>query len=183
MVCNRCLAAVSNVMEQHGLEYTSLTLGELELKNQLSSGQRRQLAAGLAQLGFELIDDHKGRLIERIKSLIINDIHYKAGQAQHKYSELIAAGLHYDYPYLSKLFSEVEGVTIEQYIIRQKVEKIKEYIVYDELNLSAIADRMHYSSVAHLSAQFKKVTGMTPTQFKSMSIHHRTPLDQLGKQH
>lgn len=180
MVCNRCKTAVGKIFGDAGLTVHRMDLGEVEvgtasLPPQLLEELRHKLLAS----GFELIDDRKSRIIERIRNMVVSIIHHADEQPREKYSEIIAAGLHYDYSYLSKLFSEVEGVTIEQYIINQKVEKIKEYIVYDELSLSDIAFRMGYSSVAHLSAQFKKVTGMTPGQFRKLGVRSRKPLDEV----
>jgi AraC-like DNA-binding protein len=141
------------------------------------------LAANLQQLGFELLDDKRKMIIEQIKTLIIQSIHYNKERSA-KNSTYISENLHHDYSYLSKLFSETEGLTIEQYIIHQKIEKVKELLVYDEKSLSEIAYETGYSSVAHLSAQFKKVTGQTPSAFKQSGIHHRKTLDavQSGSQ-
>lgn len=184
MVCNRCKLAVQSVFTNAGITPVSVALGEVQLADAFIQPQQlQQIEEKLQQLGFELIDDRKSRMIERIKNLVIALVHYTGGdQPREKYSELISRELHYDYSYLSKLFSEVEGITIEQYIIGQKVEKIKEYLVYDELSLGEIAVTMGYSSLAHLSAQFKKVTGMSPAQFKKLGIHQRKPLDEIGKQ-
>jgi len=181
MVCQRCKTAVKNELERVALHPQSVELGEVELAEEISAAKLEELQAGLQALGFELIDDKKSRTIEKIKSLVIDLIHHNGEQTRLKYSEYITQHLHYDYSYLSKLFSEVEGVTIEQYIIAQKIEKVKELLVYDELSLSEIADRLGYSSVAHLSAQFKKVTGLTPSFFKNMGGRHRHPLDEVGK--
>ena len=137
------------------------------------------LSNNLHQLGFELLDDKRKKLIEQIKTLIIQSIHYNKEQPAKNYSAFIAENLHHDYSYLSKLFSETEGLTIEQFIINHKIEKVKELLVYDEKNLSEIAFETGYSSVAHLSAQFKKVTGLTPTVFKQSGIQHRKTLDKL----
>jgi len=182
MVCNRCKTAVEGELKKHGLHLLNVELGEVQIQEaSLSREQLQTLDESLKELGFELIDDRKSRIIERIKNVVINLVHYNEEQSRQKHSELIAKELHYDYPYLSKLFSDVEGITIEQYIINQKIEKIKEYLVYDELTLSQIADRMGYSSVAHLSAQFKKVTGLPPSHFKNIGLHQRKPLDNVGK--
>ncbi len=182
MVCNRCKTAVEGELKKHGLHPLSVELGEVHIQEaSLADEQLRTLDRSLRELGFELIDDRKSRIIEKIKNVVINLVHYDGEQSRQKHSELIAKELHYDYPYLSKLFSDVEGITIEQYIINQKIEKIKEYLVYDELTLSQIADRMGYSSVAHLSAQFKKVTGLPPSHFKNIGLHQRKPLDSVGK--
>lgn len=184
MVCNRCKMAVESRLEALGLHPTSVELGEVYIAEEsLTTAQEAQLKTELEQLGFELIDDRKSRMIEKIKGIIINMVHHQDldEQPKLKLSEVIAAALHYDYPYLSKLFSEVEGITIEQYLINQKIEKVKELLVYDELNLSGIAFRMGYSSVAHLSAQFKKITGLPPSHFRHIGQQHRKPLDEVGK--
>ncbi len=180
MVCNRCVAAVQAIFEEVGLHATRITLGEVEVDGDaLPSAVLQALNERLQHTGFELIDDRKGRIIERIKNLVVTFVHHADDTHRQKYSEVITAHLHYDYSYLSKLFSEVEGITIEQYIIHQKVEKVKEYLVYDELTLSEIADKMGYSSVAHLSAQFRKVTGFAPSQLKRSRSYGRKPLDEV----
>lgn len=181
MVCNRCKMVVKGELEKLGIETRQVELGEIEVEGTLSPAQLGQVQAALQPLGFELIDDKKGRIIEKIKSLVIELIHHSAEHTKLKYSEYISGQLHYDYPHLSKLFSEVEGITIEQYIISQKIEKVKELLVYDEMSLSQIADKLGYSSVAHLSAQFKKTTGLTPSFFKNLGIRNRKPLDEVGR--
>jgi AraC family transcriptional regulator len=183
MVCNRCKAAVRTIIEPLGLHIDNIALGEVEVsESSLPPLLLQQLSESLQNGGFELIDDRKSRMIEKIKNVVVDLVHYTDDQPRQKHSDLIVAQLHYDYSYLSRLFSEVEGITIERYIIHQKVEKIKEFLVYDELSLSEIAFRMGYSSVAHLSAQFKKVTGLSPSHFKSMRGSHRKPLDEVGRQ-
>ena len=150
MVCNRCKMVVKDELMKLGIQPVSIELGEIELEAALTTDQLNSLSAALPPLGFELIDDKKSRIIEKIKNLVIDLIHYAEEPTKLKYSEYSTAHLHHDYPSLSKLFSEVEGITIEQYIIRQKIEKVKELLVYDELSLSEIADILGYSSVAHL---------------------------------
>ncbi|MES2704939.1 MAG: AraC family transcriptional regulator [Bacteroidota bacterium] len=179
MVCDRCKAAVSAVFRELKINTNSVELGEVTLADKPGQPQLEQLDAALRAVGFELIDDRKGRLIEQLKKVVMSTIHNQEEQPRIKYSEFLAQQLHQEYTYLSKLFSEVEGITIEQYIIKQKIEKVKELLVYDELSLSEIADRLSYSSVAHLSAQFKKVTGLTPGFYKNKSIHDRIPLDKV----
>lgn len=154
-------------------------MGWVTLKDEeLEGGQKQTLMERLKQLGFELIDDRKSRIIEAIKNLIIQKVqHENLDRQRFNWSDLIADALHYEYKYLSALFSSVEGVTIEHYIILQKVEKAKELIVYDEMSLSEIADRLGYSSVAHLSNQFKKTTGMPPGKFRELGLERRKPLD------
>lgn len=183
MVCDRCKMAVKSELQQLGLHPEVVNLGEVQLKeDQLSEDQQKQLDLAFAKLGFERIGDRKARLIERIKNKVIDVIHY-SDQAHQKYnwSDVLAEELHYEYNYLSTLFSSVEGVTIEQFIIRQKIERVKELLFYDELNLSEIAMRLGYSSVAHLSSQFKKITGLTPSQLKkSRQLDlNRKPLDHI----
>ncbi len=181
MVCNRCIAAVTTILNESGLHPVQMHLGEVILtENELTTTQTNALAARLLNAGFELIDDRKGRIIERIKNVVVNIVHHTEEPPEEKYSELISSELHYDYSHLSKLFSEVEGTTIEQFILAQKAEKIKEYLVYDEFSLGEIAVRMGYKSVAHLSAQFRKVTGLSPSHFKKIGAAHRRPLDQTG---
>jgi AraC-like DNA-binding protein len=181
MVCQRCKMAVRQELQKLGLQPLSVELGEVELEEAPDAAKTEEIEEALNAIGFELIDDKKSRVIEKIKSLVIELIHQSDEQTRLKYSEYISNKLHYEYTYLSKLFSEVEGTTIEQYIIAQKIEKVKELLVYDELSLSEIAYKLGYSSVAHLSAQFKKVTGLTPSFFKSPGGRQRKPLDEVGK--
>jgi AraC family transcriptional regulator len=183
MVCNRCITAVEQELERQGLHPKKISLGEAVLEeNELSEDQERKLDTALVNLGFERIDDRKGRLIEAIKNKVIQKIHHTDKiNLKFNWSSILSEELHYEYNYLSNLFSSVEGITLEQYIIRQKIEKVKELLFYDELNLSEIAYRLGYSSVAHLSAQFKKVTGLTPSELKkSRGIdQNRKPLDSV----
>lgn len=180
MVCDRCKMAVKNVLEQLQLSPQAIELGEVTLdEDQLDKQQLSTLSHALTEIGFELIDDRKSRLIEKIKNVVIELIHHLEEQPEIKYSDYIAGKLHHEYTYLSKLFSEVEGTTIEQYVIRQKIEKVKELLVYDELSLSEIAYKLGYSSVAHLSAQFKKITGLTPSFYKNKDFHQRTAIDKI----
>jgi YesN/AraC family two-component response regulator len=168
MVCNRCIMVVQQALEKQGLHPEHVVLGEVRLKeNELSKSQLEHLDASLVELGFARIDDHKGRLIEAIKNKVIHLIHHSdAAGRKFNWSTILSEELHYEYNYLSSLFSSVVGITLEQYIIRQKIERVKELLFYDELNLSEIANRLGYSSVAHLSGQFKKVTGFTPSELK-----------------
>jgi AraC-like DNA-binding protein len=173
---------VTEELKKLGLHPVSVELGEAVVEEKsLSDEQYQQLFQALNKIGFEILDDRRSRMIEQIKNLLIDLIHHQDEQPNKKYSDLIAAHLHYEYSYLSGLFSEVEGITIEQFIIHQKIEKAKELLVYDELTLSEIAYKLHYSSVAHLSAQFKKTTGLTPSQFKLIGSHKRKPLDEAGR--
>lgn len=184
MVCKRCVMVVKQELERQGLHPTRVTLGEVTLEeDNLSKEQLDSLDKALASLGFERIDDRKGRLIEALKNKVIQMIHHSEKvDLKFNWSTVLSDELHYEYNYLSNLFSSVEGITLEQYIIRQKIEKVKELLFYDEMNLSQIANRLGYSSVAHLSAQFKKVTGFTPSEMKkSRDIeHNRKPLDSMA---
>lgn len=179
MVCQRCILAVETILQSQEIDYKSVALGEIETGYPLPQESRVILSQALLKMGFELIDNKKQQLIERIKNRIIQFIHYDKEKVKTNFSEFLATELGYEYNYLSNLFSEVEGVTIEKYIILQKIEKVKELIVYDELSLKAIADQLGYSSVAYLSNQFKKITGLTPSHFKSVGIQKRVPLDHL----
>lgn len=184
MVCNRCIMVVRQVAEEQGLHPAKVSLGEVVLQEEsLSPQQLESLDTALENLGFERIDDRKARLIEAIKRKIITTIRQNE-QADKKFnwSKVLSDEMHYEYNYLSNLFSSVEGTTLEQYIIRQKVERVKELLFYDELNLSEIANRLGYSSVAHLSGQFKKITGLSPSALKkSRKIQqNRKSLDSVS---
>ncbi len=179
MVCNRCIMVVQHEMEKLGLSVKNITLGEVLLEKELTDEQKQNLVKVLNSLGFELIDDKKSRIIEKIKNVIIDLIHHQDNNMKTNLSEVLSTELHHDYNYLSNLFSEVEGTTIEKYFIAQKIEKVKELLVYDELSLSEIAFRLNYSSVAYLSNQFKKVTGLTPSHFKQIRGNKRKPLDEV----
>ena len=179
MVCNRCILVVQNELDKLGIEATNIKLGEIILKKDLTTAEREALENVLDPLGFQVIDDKKSRMIEKIKNVIIDLVHHQDNDAKTNLSDVLSDALHHDYNYLSNLFSDIEGTTIEKYFIAQKVEKIKELLVYDELSLSEIADRMNYSSVAYLSNQFKKVTGLTPSHFKQIREDKRKPLDKV----
>ncbi len=180
MVCDRCVMAVSELFHQMGLYPTSVHLGQVEIDDAHWSDDRlEQIDAELAKLGFERIDDRRSRIIEQIKKVVIETMRTDMSRMSQKWSELISDKLHYDYTYLSGLFSSVEGITLEQYIIRQKVERTKELLVYDEFSLSEIAWQLGYSSTAHLSNQFKKVTGLPPSHFRSLGADRRKPIDKV----
>jgi AraC family transcriptional regulator len=183
MVCDRCIMVVRQEIEKMGLHPEKVLLGEVVLKeNELTSTQQDQLDKTLISLGFERIDDRKARLIEGIKNKVISMIHHQDRLSlKSNWSDLLMNEFHYDYNYLSNLFSSVEGTTLEQYIIRQKIERVKELLLYDELTLSQIADRLGYSNVAHLSAQFKKITGFTPSALKKSrdAVQNRKSLDNI----
>lgn len=179
MVCNRCNMMVRSELEKFGLHPLTVELGMAEVERELSSEEKKLLNERLEKLGFELIDDKKTRLIESIKTTVVGLIQNSENFPKMTFSEYLSEKFHHDYSALSKLFSEVQGVTIEQYLITQKVERVKELLVYDELSLSEIAHQLNYSSVSYLSKQFKKVTGLTPTHFKQVKENKRIPLDEL----
>ena len=179
MVCDRCIMVVQNELEKLGLDAKNIKLGEVILSKEITSLEKENLSKTLEPLGFEVIDDKKGRIIEKIKNIIIDLVHHQDSDVKTNLSDVLSDKLHHDYNYLSNLFSEVEGTTIEKYFIAQKMEKVKELLVYDELSLSEIANRLNYSSVAYLSNQFKKVTGLTPSHFKQIKEDKRKPLDKV----
>ena len=179
MVCGRCIMVVKSKLEKLGLNPLSMQLGEVEIKESITKTQKDTLAKQLHSLGFELIDDKKSKTIEKIKNLIVDVVHYKNNELKTNLSNYLSTHLLQDYNTLSNLFSEVEGTTIEQYFIAQKIEKVKELLMYDELTLSEIAFQLNYSSVAYLSNQFKKVTGFTPTYFKQLKDKKRKQIEEL----
>jgi len=179
MVCRRCKMAVLSELDKLSIKPLSIELGEVELSEAISDDQKQSLSQGLHTLGFELIDDRKSRVIEKIKNLIVDLVHNKDNDLKTNLSHYLAASVGHEYSALSNLFSEVEGTTIEQYFISQKIEKVKELLMYDELSLSEIADRLNYSSIAHLSRQFKKITGFTPTHFKTLKDRKRRQIEDL----
>ncbi len=162
-----------------GLHPVAVQLGEVTVTEELDDEKKIQINQSLLPLGFELIDDKKTRIIEKIKTTIVELVHYSEQQIKTKLSKLLSEKLHHDYTYLSNLFSQVEGTTIEKYFIAQRIEKVKELLIYDELSLNEIADQLNYSSAAYLSAQFKNFIGMTPTQFKNLKDKKRIALDKL----
>lgn len=179
MVCNRCIMVVKNELERIGFTTTNLSLGEVELDRAINDTEKAAINEHLTTFGFSLIDDKKSRLIGQIKSLIIELVHHQNSELKTNLSDLLSNRLHHDYTYLSNLFSKVEGTTIEKYFIAQKIEKVKELLVYDELSLTEIAYQLNYSSVAHLSNQFKKLTGLTPSHFKNIGMAKRKPVDEV----
>jgi len=179
MVCHRCKIMVQSILETLEIPYISITLGEIDLKEALSAAQKEQLIERFQTLGFEWINDKKSQTIERIKMLIVDLVHYQDNALKSNLSTYLANDLLQSYAVLSTLFSEVEHQTIEHFYIVQKIEKVKELLMYDELTLSEIALKLNYSSVAHLSRQFKKVTGFTPTYFKQLKDKKRQQIDKL----
>lgn len=180
MVCDRCILVVRQELDQLQLPYRQLQLGEVELTKEPSAVELSQLQMRLESLGFELLDDKKSALVSKIKTQVLQLIHGKDGvELNTKLSVLLSEALKHDYSYLSSLFSSTEGTTIEKYVISQRIERAKELLLYDELSLSEIADKLGYSSVQHLSLQFKKITGLTPTHFKQIRENKRKPLDKV----
>jgi AraC family transcriptional regulator len=180
MVCDRCILVVRQQLDQLGLQYKNVQLGEVELATPVTPDQLQRLQELLLGLGFELLDDKKSTLVEKIKNAIIQLIHgTDEAILTTKLSVLLEEKMHVDYHYLTTLFSSIEGITIEKYAILQRIEKAKELLMYDELSLSEIADKLGYSSVQHLSQQFKKITGLTPSHFKQLKENKRTPLDKV----
>ncbi|MCW3072450.1 MAG: AraC family transcriptional regulator [Bacteroidetes bacterium] len=180
MVSNRCKMAVKEDLKKLGLHFIVVDLGEVEIMENISIEQREALKASLLSSGLELMDDKRAMLIEKIKNVIIEMVHHTDEMIKMNFSDFLSEKLNHDYTYLANLFSEVQGTTIEQFIICHKIERIKELIIYDELNITEIAWKMNYSSVAHLSNQFKKVTGLSPSHFKKLKDQRRVPLEEIG---
>ncbi len=179
MVCIRCKMVVKEELMKLGLKYTWVELGEVDMPAQISNAERGHFKTALLKSGLELMDDKKSMLIEKIKNVITELVHYSEEPLNINFSEFLSQKLDHDYTYLANLFSEVQGTTIEKFLIAHKIERVKELLVYNELNLTEIAYQMHYSSVAHLSAQFKKVTGLTPSHFKQLKDKRRTMLEDM----
>jgi AraC-like DNA-binding protein len=179
MVCIRCQMVVKAELKKLGLHYIDVKVGEAEIMENILPEQIEQLDIALKNAGLQLIDNKKSILVEKIKNTIIELVHYNNEQIKVNLSDYLSEKLNHDYTYLANLFSEVKGITIEKFYLSHKIEKVKELIVYDELNLTEIAYKMHYSSVAHLSNQFKKVTGLTPSHFKNLKIKRRDTLEKV----
>lgn len=179
MVSIRCKMVVKAALKELGLSYCTLDLGVVDIKEQITAAQRELLKTTLASAGLELMDDKKAILIENIKNVVVEMIHYAEEFSLLKNSQYISDKLNHNYTYLANLFSEATGTTIEHFIIMHKIEKVKELLLYDELNLTEISYKMHYSSVAHLSNQFKKVTGLTPSFFKKMKELRNMNLESM----
>lgn len=180
MVCIRCKMVVKAELEKLGLHYIVVELGEAEVMEDITDEQHDQFREALLKSGLELLDDKKSVLIQKIKNVIVEMIHYSEEPLAINFSDHLSQKLNHNYTYLANLFSEVQGTTIEKFIIAHKIERVKELLVYNELNLTEIAYLMHYSSVAHLSAQFKKVTGLTPSHFKQLKNKRLSMLEEIG---
>lgn len=179
MVSRRCKMMVREELKKLGILYVFVDLGIIEILQDIADEQREKLKTNLKKSGLELLDDKRSVLVESIKVVIIEMIHYSEEQPKFNYSDFISDKLGYDYTYLANVFSSVKGVTIQQYIILNKIERAKELILYDELSLAEISDRLHYSSTAHLSNQFKKITGLTPAYYKGIALKRRRNLEDL----
>ncbi|MGZ5134478.1 MAG: helix-turn-helix domain-containing protein [Flavitalea sp.] len=179
MVCIRCKMVVKQELSKLGLHFAAIELGEVEVPETISKEQHDQFKVALLKSGLELMDDKKSILIQKIKNVIIELVHYSEEPLSIKFSEFLSRQLNHDYTYLANLFSEVQGITIEKFLIAHKIERVKELLVYNELSLTEIAYLMHYSSVAHLSNQFKKVTGLTPSHFKQLKNKRRSMLEDM----
>lgn len=179
MVCNRCIMVVKQEFEKAGIFPLAVNMGEVELSKPLTEDETSQVTKQLTALGFEILDDRNRKLIENVKTLLIKQVQSGEIEEHFSLSDFITKHVYKEYTQVSRLFSEVEGITLEQFFILQKIEKVKEWLVYDELSLSEISYKLGYSSVAHVSAQFKKVTGQTPSAFKKSGISHRKSLDKI----
>ncbi|WP_432673326.1 helix-turn-helix domain-containing protein [Flavobacterium sp. SM2513] len=179
MVCHRCILAVTSELETLGLAYIAVEMGEIIFRNTITTAEKEVLTNRLEGFGFEVLNDANSKTIEKIKSILIDLIQNKHNDISTTLSEYLQEKAHQDYSKLSNLFSQIEGISIEKYFIHLKIEKVKELIVYDELSLSEIANHLNYSSVSHLSHQFKKITGFSPTYFKNNKGIRRIELDQL----
>lgn len=179
MVSIRCKMVVKEAFKKLGLHYTTINLGEVSVLENITAIQRQQLKVILYKSKLELMDDKKAILIERIKCVIVEMVHYSEELPKTNFSAFLSKKLDHDYTYLANIFSETQGITIEHFIISHKIERVKELIIYDELNLTEIADKLHYSGVAHLSSQFKKITGLTPSFFKTLKNKKLTMLENV----
>ena len=179
MVCNRCVMVVSEIFQRNNIPNPQIQLGKVTTEHSVPDEKLGQIERQLNDAGFEIINDAKSRLIEQIKKIAIDFVYGHPAELKINFSDYLSEKLHLEYSHISSLFSSVEGTTIEKYLINLKIERVKELLVYDEKNLSEIADEMGYSSVAHLSGQFKKVTGLTPSYFKTLREQKRQPIDQI----
>jgi AraC-like DNA-binding protein len=179
MVSLRCKMVVKEELKKLGLHFIIVDMGVADIMEDITPEQREQIREALHKSGLELMDDKKAVLIEKIKNVIVEMVHYADELPKTNFSDYLSEKLNYDYTYMANLFSEVQGTTIENFIISHKIERVKELIIYDELNLTEIAWKMHYSSVAHLSNQFKKITGLTPSHFKNLKSKRRTAIEDV----
>ena len=182
MVSIRCKMMVKDELKRLGLHFILVELGEIEIMEDISLELRLELKMALQQSGLELVENKKAVLIEKIKAVIVEMVHYSDEMIKVNFSDYLSEKLQHDYTYMANLFSEVQGTTIEQFIILHKIERVKELIIYDELNLTEISYKLNYSSVAHLSNQFKKVTGLTPSHFKQLKDKRRSPIEEIGNE-
>ncbi len=180
MVSTRCKIAVKEELNKLGLHFSAVNLGEVEIIGNLCEEKRQQLQISLLELGLELMDDRRTILIEKIKNIIIDEVHIAEERGPAKISDFLSKKLNHNYIYISNLFSKIQGITIEKYLILLKIERVKELLTYGELNISQIAWKMNYSSVAHLCSQFKKITGLTPSDFKLLKDKRRRPIEEIG---
>lgn len=179
MVSQRCKMVVKGELKKLGLHFIIVDLGMVEIMENLNAEQKKLLEKNLLVHGLELMDDKKSILIEKIKNVVVEMIHYSEEIPQVNYSDFISEKLHYDYTYLSNIFSKVKGMTIQQFIILHKIEMVKELLLYDELNLTEISYKLHYKSVSHLSKQFKKITGLTPSFYKNLKVKRKSNLENV----
>jgi len=179
MVSDRCKTLVKTELEKLGLQYVIVDLGEAEIMETPSAEQLNQLNDDLKKSGLSLISDHKSVLVEQIKNTVIELVHYTDKQIKINFSDYLSEKLKYNYTYLANLFSENQGISIERFLLTHRIEKVKELLLYDEMNISEIAYKLHFSSTAHLSNQFKKMTGLTPSDYKHLKLKPRTPLENV----
>jgi len=180
MVSSRCKMIVKQELQKLGLHFIIVELGEVEIMENIFGEQREQVEMALLNSGLELMDDRRSVLIEKIKNTIVEMVHHKNELIKINFSDYLSGKLNHDYTYMANLFSEVQGTTIEQFIISHKIERVKELIIYDELTITEIAWKMNYNSLAHLSNQFKKVTGLSPSHFKQLKVKRRSPIEEIG---
>jgi AraC-like DNA-binding protein len=179
MVSDRCKIIVRTELQKLGIPFSKVELGEVEILGYINKEQQNRINATLKNLGFELLQDKKSIQIESVKNCIVEMVHYSEQQPKIKFSVFLSQRLNHDYTYLSNIFSENQGISIECYLLNQRLERIKELLFYDELNISEIAEKLHFSSTGHLSNQFKKMTGLTPSQYKHLSLKRRKPLEDV----
>jgi AraC-like DNA-binding protein len=179
MVSIRCKLIVKSELQKLGIHFAAVDIGEVEIMEALSAEQHENLNSNLMKTGLSLINDKKSILIEKIKNIIVYQVYFAEKLPKTNFSDYLSEQLDYDYTYMANLFSENQNTSIEQYIINLKIERVKELLIYDELNLSEIADKLHYRSLSHLSSQFKKITGLTPSNYKNLRHHRRKPIENV----